>query len=78
MGKSPACSRRANADDISPDALSSVERFADVVVAVDDGSTDAPSEVPPATRRRTLLRHPRRLGCAGWEDGANRNELFAG
>ena len=67
-----------NAEDDLPDALASIERFADVVIALDDGSIDAtPDLLAGHPLVRTLLRHPRRSGYAGWEDGTNRNELLA-
>ena len=59
-----------------PDWLASVARFADVVVALDDGSTDA--------TRETLERHPLvgevltnpvRASYVGWDDLANRQRL---
>jgi len=67
-----------NAEVDVPGALASIERFADLVVALDDGSTDATPEVLAAHPLvRTLLRHPRRDGYAGWHDGDNRSELLA-
>ena len=55
----------------------SVERFADVVVALDDGSTDDTAAVLAAHPLvRTLLRNPPRAGYAGWDDAANRQRLI--
>lgn len=54
-------------------------RFADAVVALDDGSTDATLQVlesQPLVRR--LLRHPARESAAGWDDARNRQELLDG
>ena len=67
-----------NAEDDLPGALASIERFADAVVALDDGSTDATAAIldrHPLVQ--TLLRHPRREDYAGWNDLENRNELLA-
>jgi glycosyltransferase involved in cell wall biosynthesis len=66
-----------NCSELLPDWFESVGRFADAVVALDDGSTDDTADVlerHPLVK--TLLRHPRRLGVEGWDDGANRNELL--
>ena len=52
-------------------------RFADLVVALDDGSTDdtrAVLEAHPLVH--TVLTNPRRDGYAGWDDAANRNRLL--
>jgi hypothetical protein len=60
-----------------PGFLESVERFADAVVALDDGSTDdtaAILEQHPLVH--TVLRNPRRETYHGWDDGANRNRLL--
>ena len=56
----------------------SVERFADAVVALDDGSTDGTRSIlqsHPLVRR--LLVNPPRTGYAGWDDAANRAQLLA-
>jgi glycosyltransferase involved in cell wall biosynthesis len=61
-----------------PGHLESVARFADAVVALDDGSTDdtrAILEAHPLVH--TVLTNPRREGYAGWDDSANRNRLLA-
>ncbi|HXJ64968.1 MAG TPA: glycosyltransferase, partial [Actinomycetota bacterium] len=58
--------------------LSSVRRFADVVVALDDGSTDATFGLlsgDPLVRE--VLRNPIRGDFAGWDDAANRRRLLA-
>lgn len=55
----------------------SVERFADAVVALDDGSTDDTRSIlqsHPLVRR--LLVNPPRAGYAGWDDAANRAQLL--
>jgi glycosyltransferase involved in cell wall biosynthesis len=55
----------------------SVSRFADAVVALDDGSTDGTYALlkdQPLVRR--LLANPRRETYAGWDDAANRNRLL--
>ncbi len=54
-----------------------VEKFADAVVALDDGSTDDTRAVlrsnPLVT---TVLTNPIREGFAGWDDAANRQRLL--
>ena len=67
-----------NCEDDLPDYFRSVERFADAVVALDDGSTDATRETlagSPLVAR--LLTNPPRAGYAAWDDAANRARLFA-
>src|SRR2546421_582094 len=55
----------------------SVARFADAVVALDDGSTDDTAELLAAQPLvRVVLRNPRRASYAGWDDAANRNRLL--
>lgn len=67
-----------NAEEDLPGALASIERFADVVVGLDDGSTDDTAAILDGHPLvQTLLRHPRRGGYAGWNDLENRNELLA-
>lgn len=55
----------------------SVGRFADGVLALDDGSID---ETPELLRQHPLvkgvLHNPPREGFAGWDDAANRNRLL--
>lgn len=66
-----------NGDDDLPGWLTCVRGFADVVVALDDGSTDgtgAALEADPLVR--VLLRNPRRTSAAGWDDRANRQRLL--
>lgn len=68
--------RNAEAD--LPGHLASVARFADAVVALDDGSTDGTRRLLEAHPLvRTVLTNPRREGYAGWDDSANRNRLLA-
>ena len=67
-----------NAVDYLPGFFRSVGGFADVVVALDDGSTDS-------TRRfldeeplvELVLTNPRRPSYEGWDDAANRRRLVA-
>jgi glycosyltransferase involved in cell wall biosynthesis len=60
-----------------PGWLASVHRFADVVVALDDGSGDRTAEILGAEPLvKVLLRNPPRAGYAGWDDGANRARLL--
>jgi glycosyltransferase involved in cell wall biosynthesis len=57
--------------------LASAARFADLVIALDDGSTDdtaALLEASPLVAR--LLRNPVRETYAGWDDAANRQQLL--
>ncbi len=64
------------ADDL-PGWFESVARFADAVVALDDGSTDGTRAIlagHPLVRR--LLVNPVRASYAGWDDGANRARLL--
>jgi glycosyltransferase involved in cell wall biosynthesis len=56
----------------------SVERFADAVIALDDGSTDDTAKVlraHPLVER--VLTNPRRETYQGWDDAANRSRLLA-
>jgi glycosyltransferase involved in cell wall biosynthesis len=65
------------ADDL-PGYLESVSRFADAVVALDDGSTDATRSVLAAHPLvKVLLSNPHRATYRGWDDSANRNRLLA-
>ena len=60
-----------------PGWFASVRRFADAVVAVDDGSADGTAELLEAEGLvKLLLRQPARDGHAGWDDGANRRLLM--
>jgi len=59
-----------------PEWLASVARFADTVVALDDGSTDATREIlerHPLVRE--VLTNPVRATYEGWDDLANRQRL---
>ena len=61
-----------------PGYVESVARFADAVVALDDGSTDrtvAFLEGDPLIP--IVLRNPVRAGYKGWNDSENRNRLLA-
>jgi glycosyltransferase involved in cell wall biosynthesis len=67
-----------NAAEDLPGWFESVERFADAVVALDDGSTDATGDLLAAHPLvEVVLRNPRRETYEGWDDGANRAELLA-
>jgi glycosyltransferase involved in cell wall biosynthesis len=57
--------------------LESAAAFADTVVALDDGSTDATGDVLAADPLvKVLLRNPGRASYRGWDDVANRNRLL--
>jgi glycosyltransferase involved in cell wall biosynthesis len=61
-----------------PGYLESAGRFADAVVALDDGSTDATAEIlEDSGLVSSLLREPSRPGYAGWDDARNRRRLLA-
>jgi LCP family protein required for cell wall assembly len=61
-----------------PGYFESVRRFADAVVALDDGSEDSTQEMLAAEPLvRVLLTNPRRAGYVAWDDSANRNRLLA-
>jgi glycosyltransferase involved in cell wall biosynthesis len=67
---------RNGAEDL-PAFLRSAAQLADVVVALDDGSTDATArllEGSPLVHR--MLRNPPRKGFMGWDDHANRQRLL--
>lgn len=60
-----------------PGYLESVGRFADGVIALDDGSTDRTAELLGASPLvGTVLSNPPRRGYEGWDDGANRQRLL--
>ena len=66
-----------NAAAFVPGWLACVERFADVVVALDDGSTDDTAAVLAASPLvGALLRNPVRPTYEGWDDLGNRNRLL--
>lgn len=66
-----------NAEEDLPDYLESVARFADAVVALDDGSTDRTRELLEAHPLvRVVLSNPPRETWAAWDDSANRNRLL--
>jgi len=68
--------RNAAAD--LPGWFASVERFADAVIALDDGSTDETRAILASHPLvRILLTNPPRDSYAGWDDAANRNRLLA-
>src|SRR5947209_5916722 len=68
---------RNGADEL-PRWFDSVARFADSVVALDDGSTDGTAGVLRANPLvEVLLENPRRESYAGWDDSLNRNRLLA-
>ena len=61
-----------------PDYFASVRQFADAVVALDDGSTDATRELLAAEPLVTLLLdNPRRADYRGWNEAADRARLLA-
>jgi glycosyltransferase involved in cell wall biosynthesis len=61
-----------------PAYFESVSRFADAVVALDDGSTDGTRKVLQATPLvKVLLLNPVRENYVGWDDSRNRNRLLA-
>ena len=60
-----------------PGWLECVDRFADTVIALDDGSTDSTAQLLEASPLvETVLRNPRRETYAGWDDAANRRRLL--
>ncbi len=60
-----------------PGYLESVGRFADFVIALDDGSTDETSALLQASPQvKRLLRSPRRDSYVGWDDATNRQRLL--
>lgn len=59
------------------DWLASAERYADAVIALDDGSTDETADILDAHPLVVkLLRNPRRETYHGWDDAGNRNALL--
>ncbi len=66
-----------NAASALPSYLAAAARFADAVIALDDGSTDDTRAVLRASPLvRILLTNPRRSDARGWNDGANRARLL--
>jgi glycosyltransferase involved in cell wall biosynthesis len=60
-----------------PGYLDSAAGFADAIVALDDGSTDATRDILSAHPLvRILLTNPPRPDYRGWDDGANRRRLL--
>lgn len=60
-----------------PAFLDSASRYADAVVALDDGSADDTRAILAAHPLvKVLLANPRRASYAGWDDAANRNALL--
>lgn len=67
---------RNGADDLA-DYLASVARFADAVVALDDGSTDDTADILRAHPLvHSVLTNPRREDYRGWDDSGNRTRLL--
>jgi glycosyltransferase involved in cell wall biosynthesis len=61
-----------------PGYFASVRRFADAVVALDDGSTDDTAlALEQEVLVKILLRSPRGETYVGWDDADNRNRLLA-
>jgi glycosyltransferase involved in cell wall biosynthesis len=67
-----------NGADVLPEWLDEAARFADAIVALDDGSTDDTGAVLRSHPlvARVLANRPR-PGFLGWHDGINRNRLLA-
>ena len=60
-----------------PGYLESVARFADAVVALDDGSTDDTRAILDASPLvKHVLDNPPRLDYCGWDDAVNRSRLL--
>src|SRR3954462_441992 len=60
-----------------PGYFASIARFADAVVALDDGSTDGTRRLLRANPLvKLVLENPVRPNYAGWDDAANRNRLL--
>lgn len=60
-----------------PGYFASAARFADAVVALDDGSTDSTLHLLRANPLvKVVLENPVRPSFAGWDDAANRNRLL--
>lgn len=66
-----------NAAGYLPGWLENVRGFTDLVVALDDGSTDETAELLEADPHVVeLLRNPRRDSYEGWDDAENRQRLL--
>ena len=66
-----------NGEQDLPGYFESARRFADAVVAIDDGSTDATRELLESEPLvETVLTNPPRDDYAGWNDSENRNRLL--
>lgn len=66
-----------NAERDLPGWFESVRRFADAVVALDDGSIDSTRELlSDEALVEVLLENPRRDSYEGWDDAANRERLL--
>jgi glycosyltransferase involved in cell wall biosynthesis len=60
-----------------PGYLEAASRFADAVLALDDGSTDETADLLAGARQvTTVLSNPRCSGHAGWDDRENRQRLL--
>ncbi|MDH4195267.1 MAG: glycosyltransferase [Nitrospirota bacterium] len=60
-----------------PGYFESVSRFADAIVALDDGSTDSTKQVLTENPLvKILLSNPVRENYVGWDDSGNRNRLL--
>ena len=66
-----------NAEDDLPGYFESVERIADAILALDDGSTDRTRELLDANPLvKLVLSNPVHSDYVGWDDAANRNRLL--
>lgn len=66
-----------NGEDDLPGYFESAARFADAVIALDDGSTDGTRELLESHPLvKVVLSNPRRERYEGWDDSANRNRLL--
>lgn len=60
-----------------PGYFAAAARFADAVIALDDGSTDDTRQILRSTPLvKVVLENPVRPTYAGWDDAANRNRLL--
>jgi glycosyltransferase involved in cell wall biosynthesis len=66
-----------NGEQDLPGYFESVARFADAIVALDDGSTDRTRQLlDECPLVRTVIDTPRRTTYEGWDDAGNRNRLL--